>query len=194
MRTRRARHCRSSALPLLLLLSALGESEWAAAGRPGESALASAGRPGTGCRSRNSPTRLLAAPRRGGAPSGRARGRAAAESRATRALRAGDGLARCGLSARPGARGRGRRQRTARRAAHRSGTLCPGDGADTASASDLRAVPLRAAQLRGDRLSPGIDAPVGGATEPVRLVVADRVPRSSSSSPASRSFSGWIGA
>ncbi len=83
-------------------------------------------------------------------------------------------LARRGLSARPGARGRGRWQRTARRTADRSGTLCPGHGADTSAASDLRAVHFRAAQLRGDRLSPGIDAPVSGAAEPVRLVVADR--------------------
>ncbi len=54
------------------------------------------------------------------------------------------------------------------------GRYCPGAGADPPAPRDVRTIPVRAAELRGDRLSPGIDAPTRGPAQPVRLVDSDR--------------------
>src|SRR5262249_35139274 len=108
-----------------------------------------------------------------------------AESRARpvsapeRAVAGGCGLAGGGPAGRglpdgpdPGRRGPG--EWPPGRAIDPSGTIRPGPGTDAATSAGLRAVPLRAAELRGDRLSTGIDTPAGGATEPICPVVPDR--------------------
>ena len=54
------------------------------------------------------------------------------------------------------------------------GRYVAGGRPDAAAPSDVRPVPVRAAELRDDRLSPGSDAPPGRPAQPVRLVVAAR--------------------
>ena len=171
---RPARPCRSCASPLLLLLSALGESEWApldelasqlSARWPSWDRIIVHRAAGSLCRRPPAGPLLPPAAAEAGRPRAPVpRGLAVLE---TVLLGAAYPL---GLVRAAEESGSGRRvvQLTA------SGTLCSGHGADAAAPPDLRSVHLRAAQLRGHRLSTGIDAPARGTAEPVRLVVADR--------------------
>ena len=65
-------------------------------------------------------------------------------------------------------------ERAASRAAQPAGPIRPGGRPHAAAPPGLRTVPVRPAELRSHRLSPGADAPARGPAQPVRLVDADR--------------------
>ena len=67
-----------------------------------------------------------------------------------------------------------RRRRPAGRPAHRPGPLRPGARPAAPAAAGLRALPVRPAELRDHRLSPGAEPGADRPVQPVRAVVADR--------------------
>ena len=93
--------------------------------------------------------------RAGPRPTSRRRSRATMRRAGARARRAGGDPAGRGVPARPGPDGRGGHDGPARRAAHAAGPLHAGARPATAAAADVRALPVRPAELRDHRLSTG---------------------------------------
>ena len=118
-------------------------------------ATSAASRP-AGTARRSSPSVLRRAPSRGRVARGRANGRRTSRASPTRGP--GGAPARAGLPARAGPGGRGGAERPAGRPAHAPGPLRPGARAAAAAPAELRALPVRPAELRDHRLSPGADA------------------------------------
>ena len=96
-----------------------------------------------------------------------------ARPRAGRAT-AAPALAGLGLCDGPRPRRRGKGDRPHGRAAHPAGPLRAGHGAAASAPPHVRALPVRAAQFRDHRLSPGAQPAARGPAQPVRLVDQDR--------------------